>query len=67
MNQNNIAANLEDDVTLLLRELARISGCTALSTEFKSIDLESELTRCGHIQQSEMDFNIVMYTSHIST
>ena len=55
LNQNNIAANIENDVTLLLIESVGTDGCTALSTEFKTTDLASEL-RCEQVQQTEHTF-----------
>ena len=55
LNHDNFAANLENDVTLLLIELVT-NGCTALSTEFKTTDLASEL-RCGQAQQTETHFD----------
>ena len=64
LSHDNFAANLENDVTLLLIELAMTNGCTALSTEFKTTDLESEL-RCGQAQQTETHFDPIQYTSHV--
>ena len=64
LNPNNIVANLEEDVTLPLIEMAGTEGYTALSTRFKTTDLASEL-RCAQIQHTEMPFDPVQHTSHI--
>ena len=60
MNQNDTATNLVDDVTLLLLKLAMTSGCTALSTEFKTTDSESEL-KCAEVQQIKTHYDPVQY------